>query len=211
MEKGKIIKGIIVLVIVFIVFFLIGYFVMKQVNNINYNIEEIKEFKYSKVYINKKYGIIDEKGNIIIEAKYDNIDIPNPSKDVFFVYSNYDSQKGKYETQVINSKNEKILTQFEELNPIQLKGANSEVPYEKSTLVYKENNKYGIVDFSGKKITKAKYDSIESFLYKEGCLLVRNEDKYGILIITGKEIIEPKYDYISSDGYYDAETKNKKA
>jgi len=91
------------------------------------------------------------------------------------------------------------------------KDASADVPYEKSVLAYKENDKYGIIDFQGKKITKAIYDSVESLLYKEGCLLVKQADKYGIINIKGKVMVDAIYDSISADGYYDEEGKYKKA
>lgn len=91
------------------------------------------------------------------------------------------------------------------------KDASAEIPYEKSVLMYEENQQYGIIDFQGKKLTKAKYDSIESLLYKEGCLLVKKEDKYGIINIKGKQMIEVAYDSITADGYYDKETKYQNA
>ena len=180
-------------------------------NNKSYEIEQISEFKYFKIYENNKYGIIDDKGNILVEAKYDKIDIPNPSKSVFIVYFNYNNESGEYESQVINEKNEKLLTNYEKVHPLMFKDSNSEVPYEKSVLKYEKGNKYGIIDFNGKKITEPIYDSIETLLYKEGCLLVEENNKYGIINIKGKVVIKPEYDGIIADGYYEEETKYKKA
>ncbi|NLC88297.1 MAG: hypothetical protein GX682_06010 [Clostridiaceae bacterium] len=207
-KKKYIIIPIIILTI--IISIIVGLMFINY-NDKSYDIENVTVFSYFKLYENEKYGIIDAKGNTLVEAKYDNIDIPNPSKPVFIVYSNYDSQKGEYETQVINEKNEKILTQYEQVLPITLKESNSSLPYEKSVLVYKENNKYGIIDFKGKKITNALYNSIESLLYKEGCLIVKKEEKYGIINIKGKDVVKTEYDSITADGYYDEETKYKKA
>lgn len=190
---------------------IVTFIIIKISKNTNYEIENIKEFSYFKLYENEKYGVIDRKGNILVEPKYEMLVIPNPSKAVFIGYFNYDSQKGEYETEVINEKNEKILTKYNQVLPLMFKDSSSEVPYEKSVLTYKENNKYGIIDFQGKKITKAIYDSIESLLYKEGCLLVKKEDKYGIINIKGKQIVEIDYDLINADGYYDEESKYQKA
>lgn len=139
------------------------------------------------------------------------ITIPNPSKPIFIGYIKYEPEKEEYQTEILNEKNEKILTQYEQVLPLMFKDASSEVPYEKSVLCYKENGKYGIINFQGKKITKAIYDSIESLLYKEGCLLVKQNDKYGIINIKGKKVIDTLYDSISADGYYDEETKYQKA
>ncbi len=159
----------------------------------------------------KNMVLLIRSGNVLIEPKYDMLIIPNPSKPVFIGYFNYDSQQGEYKTEVINDKNEKILTEYEQVLPLMFKDASSDVPYEKSVLMYKENDKYGIIDFKGKKITKPIYDEIESLLYKEGCLLVKQEDKYGVITMKGSKIIEVDYDSISADGYYDEETKYKKA
>ena len=210
-EKSK--KGLVIFlsIICILIAIIAGiYFVIKN-NNMDYELEEITTFSYFKLHENEKYGVIDTKGNILIDCKYDNIDIPNPTKPVFIVYSNYNEELGQYETQVINDKNEKILTEYNEVLPLMFKETNTEVPYEKSVLRYKENDKYGIINFEGKKITDAIYDSIESLLYKEGCLLVKQNDKYGIINIKGKEVIETKYDSIVADGYYEKETKYKNA
>lgn len=211
-ENKKIKKSIIMLPIIVIAIIIVaGFIFFKMYIDKSYEIEEVTQFSYFKLYENEKYGVIDEKGNILVEPKYDMLTIPNPSKAVFIGYFNYNSEKGEYQTEVINDKNEKILTEYEQVLPLMFKDASSEVPYEKSVLCYRENGKYGIINFQGKKITKAIYDSIESLLYKEGCLLVKQDDKYGIINIKGKEIIEVAYDSISADGYYDEETKYQKA
>lgn len=180
-------------------------------NDKNYKLDEITSFSYFKLYQNEKYGVIDTKGNILVEPKYDNLDIPNPSKPVFIGYFDYDSQKGEYKTETINEKGEKILTQFEKVLPLMFKETTAEVPYEKSVLMYKEGDKYGIINFKGKRITKAEYDSIESLLYKEGCLLVKQGEKYGVITIEGKVMVNTEFDSITADGYYEEQTKYQKA
>lgn len=210
-EKKKSKKSIIVLLIILAIVSIVGFIYYKIATDKSYEIEEITQFSYFKLYENEKYGVIDTKGNILVEPKYDMITIPNPSKAVFIGQFHYDSQKGEYQTEVINDKNETILTQYVQVLPLIFKDASAEVPYEKSVLAYKENGKYGVIDFQGKKITKAIYDSIESLLYKEGCLLVKKDGKYGIITIEGKQMIEIEYDSITADGYYDEETKYQKA
>lgn len=207
-KRNRIIIWLLIIIIVFIIASLLCY---KIITDKSYKVEEITEFSYFKLYENEKYGVIDKEGNILVEPKYDMITIPNPSKAVFIGQYNYNSQKGEYQTEVVNDKNETILTQYVQVLPLMFKDALSEVPYEKSVLLYKENDKYGIIDFQGKKITKAIYDSVESLLYKEGCLLVEQDGKYGIITIKGKQMIEVEYDSITADGYYDEETKYQEA
>ena len=209
--KNKNSKKIFLLVLIIVTAIAIAFLFMNQKIDKDYEIEQVTQFSYFKLYENEKYGVIDTNGTILVEPKYDMLVIPNPSKAVFIGYFNYNSQTGEYQTEVLNEKNEKIFTKYTQVLPLSLKDISTEIPYEKSVLAYKENNKYGIMDFKGKKITKAIYDSIESLQYKEGCLLVKQEEKYGVINIKGKEIVEIAYDSISADGYYDKETQYKKA
>ena len=204
-------KKVFLLMLIVVVAIAIAYLIMSKKLDKNYEIEQVTQFSYFKLYENEKYGVIDTNGTILVEPKYDMLVIPNPSKAVFIGYFNYNSQTGEYQTEVLNDKNEKIFTKYTQVLPLALKDISTEIPYEKSVLEYKENNKYGIIDFKGKKITNAIYDSIESLQYKEGCLLVKQGEKYGIINIKGKTVIGIEYDSISADGYYDKETQYQKA
>lgn len=206
--KKKMIISIIAIVVIAII--VIGGIFLKNILE-EYNIEEVNQFSYFTLYQNQKYGVIDTKGNIIVEAKYDKVAIPNPSKPVFICYYDYNSQEDSYSTKVYNEKNEEIFSQYEQVLPLMFQDSTAKVPYEKSVLKYKENGKYGIMDFEGKKITKAQYTSIESLLYKEGYLIVEENDKYGIINGKGKRIVKSQYDTITADGYYKEDSKYKYA
>lgn len=113
-EKKKKNKIVIILAILAIIFILImgGFAFWREYIDKSYEVEMMTEFSYFKIYENEKYGVIDTQGNILVEPQYDVLAIPNPSKAVFIGYFNYDSQKGEYQTEVINEKNEKILTKY---------------------------------------------------------------------------------------------------
>ena len=120
-ENKKIKKSIIVLpIIVIAIIILAGLIFFRIYTDKSYEIEEVTQFSYFKLYENEKYGVIDAKGNILVEPKYDMLTIPNPSKAVFIGYFNYNSEKGEYQTEVINDKNEKILTEYEQVLPLML-------------------------------------------------------------------------------------------
>ncbi len=198
------------IVIIVLVIAIIGIAIFAVVNvvgikNKDYVLETISEndYKYFLVYTNEKYGVIDEKGNSIVESKYDNIIIPNPTKPVFIVYD----ENGK--NVVLNEKSEQIFTEFNNVQAIEIDGAVTNLPYEKSVLKYEENGKYGLIDFSGNTITKAIYDEISSVKYKEGEILVKKDDKYGVINNKGIELIEIKYDQIEADKYYSKGTYQK--
>ena len=170
------------------------YYFIKQ-NARKYEIENVEQYNYFILKKSDKYGVINRTGNVIIEPNYTNIIIPNPEKDVFICYQNDDIH-------VLNDSNEEIMTEYEKVEPIKLKNIASDLMYEKSVLKYLENEKYGLIDFSGKKVASAQYDELDALPYKEGELLVKQDNKCGVINIKGNNLVEIKYDNIEVDGYY---------
>ena len=209
MKKGKI-----AVLLIIIVLLIIGIIVI--VNNSNkksndYKLEKIEKYSYFKLYKENQYGVINASGKVLIDAKYNVINIPNPTKEVFICYYDQNKETGTYKTKVLNAKNEEIFTEFEEVLPLICENSTTKIPFEKSVLQYKENGKYGIIDFNGNKITDAKYDEIKSLEYREGSLKVKVENKTGLINIKGDEIIKPEYDNIKSDQYYTKDSEYMKA
>ena len=193
---------------------IIGIIVIVMNNNkkkYQYEVEKLGTVNYFLFVQNNKYGVIDRDGNIIVEPNYDIIEIPNPSKDLFICKSNYDANKKEYSVQVFDRNKNQILYQYYIVEAIELNNVDDNGFYEKSVLKYKSNGLYGLIDFTGKKITKAEYESIEGFEFNEGLMLVKKSGKYGIINMNGAVVIKPKYDEIYSDKYYEEDTKFKKS
>lgn len=199
-------KNIIIITILLIIIAIAGYFIAQKIqqDNRKYEIETISEYKYFVLKENDQYGVIDAKGNKIIETKYENVIIPNPQKEVFICYENN-------ATKVINEKGEEIYKEYENIEPLRLKNILSDLMYEKSTLKYSQNGEYGIIDINGKKITNAIYDEIDTLQTKEGELLVKKDDKYGVINIKGATLVKSQYDKIEADKFYEEESGYKKS
>lgn len=199
-KKKKIFITVAVICIILLCFIGI-FFLVKHFKNKNkeYELEKITSWKYFTIVENNKMGVIDNKGNVIIEPNYNTIQIPNPTKDVFICINDD-------ETKVVNEKGEESFKNFEEVSAIQLKELATEIPFEKSVLKYKENEKYGLVNFEGKKITEAIYENIENLPYKEGELLVENNGKYGVINMLGKVVRPVEYKEIKVDEYYEKDS-----
>ena len=205
-------KAIVVLSILILIIGIISIIKYnKNKSKFNYTIEQISEVNYFLLMQNNKYGVINKNGDIVVDPIYDVVEIPNASKPVFICKGNYDQNSGEYNIQVFNDKKEPILYQYYTVEAIKLNNVESNGNYEKSVLKYKSDNKYGLIDFSGNKITDAIYDSVEGFNYREGILLVKKSDKYGIINIKGASIIKPKYDEILCDEYYTTDSKYDKS
>ena len=207
MKKSKWVILSIILILILIVGFISIYLWKKS--DSSYEIEKVTEIKYNLINENKKYGVIDETGKIVIEPKYDIIQIPNPSKPVFICMHDYNINLQQYETEVFDNKGNKIFTEYDSVQALPTESTWDGIPFEKSVLKYKRNNKYGLITVENKVITEPIYDSIKAINYKEGMLLVEKDKKYGAINIKGKIIIKPEYDQISIDNYYNSETMYK--
>ncbi len=194
-NKVKFSIGIILIIVISI-----GVCFILKNKNINYSVEEVSKYNYNQVNKDGKYGVISKKGDILIEAIYDNIKIPNPEKDVFIC-------KKQDKTIILNEKGQEILTQYEQVDSISINGIVSNLPYEKRVLKYKENGKYGLIDYTGKVIVKPIYEEIEGLENKESELIVKKDGKYGVINDRGIKLIKEEYDGIVADGYYTEENK----
>lgn len=191
-------KYVVILVVILIIVFCLALFMIInniQKNNIHYEIEQVKDYNYFVIKQDDKYGVMDKQGNVLVSSRFDNVKIPNPEKEVFICYDDDNII-------ILNENQEEMFKEFELVEPIRLKNIVSDLMYEKSVLKYKKDNKYGIINFEGKQITKPIYDEIDSFSNKEGELLVKQGDKYGVINIKGNKIINIQYNQIVSDNYY---------
>lgn len=185
----------ITLIIGVVILLIIGVYFIIECKKKEYNVTEVSEYTYYQLNQNGKYGVIDTSGNIVIEPVYDNIKIPNPEKSVFIC-------KKDDKTIVLNEKSEEMFTQYDEVTAISVNGIVSNLPYEKTVLRYKSNEKYGLIDFNGKIITKPIYEDIQGLENKESELLIKRDGKYGVINAKGAKLIKEEYDNIVADGFY---------
>ena len=200
-NRKVIIIAVIAVVLVLITTILV---INNNYNKRDYTIEKVKDYNYFVLVENNQYGVIDKNGKKIIDTKYDNIKIPNPSKGVFIATQN---SKNK----VLNENGEEIFSKYELVDCIRLKNIASDLMYEKSVLTYSKDGKYGLIDYQGKELTGAIYNSISALEYKEGELIVEKDGKYGVININGNELVPIEYDQIDVDDYYRENEGYKKA
>ena len=72
----------------------------------------------------------------------------------------------------------------------------------RSISIVKKNNKYGIIDRSGKYIKRAKYRELNYFVYDAVAIICRMRNKYGILNLQGEKIVNAKYHLVNPSTYY---------
>lgn len=195
--------SVIIMVIIGIIVTLISVYDVQEKKK-QYSIETIEQYQYFVGKREGKYGIMNQKGEFIIKPQYDDIKIPNPTKDVFFCTQGNESK-------MINEKQEELFSQYEEIELLRLKNISTDLQYEKSVLTYQKEGKYGLINFEGKELTKPIYEEIDTLQFKEGELLIKQNGKYGVMNINGYVLIKPQYDKIEADGYYTEKEQYRKA
>lgn len=192
-ENGNV--KIIIPVVIAIIILIIGVIIVINKNK-DKAVETIKQdpYEYFTVYsLDNKVGVINKEGKTIIESKYTNIYIPNQSKDVFFCFTSDE------EYSILDKNGNDIFKNFQNVNPITI--SDTTLDMEKNVLSYEEEGKYGLIDFSGKKLTSAIYESVASLKNKPGCIEVKKDGLYGVLDSNGNTIIDVKYNSVKGDEY----------
>ena len=168
----KIVASIAIIVLIIAVVIIVKF--TKKADKIQ-NIEDnaIMSYEYFVLSAGDNVGVIDKTGKKIIEAKYQNVLIPNPQKDVFLCYIDDE----KYE--ILNKEGQKIFSDFDQVETIYTLSDTDEM--EKNVLKYKKDGKYGLINLDGQVITEAIYDQIDTVMDKPGSILVKKDNKYGVL------------------------------
>ena len=184
--------GIVIAIIALIVFGIIKIFKNSLNKEISY---QDSKYEYFVLYdLENKAGIINKSGEEIVKCKYSEIYIPNEEKDVFFCYDEEENLV------ILNSRNEQILTEYKDISILRTSDT-AFIDFEKDVLKYKENDKFGLIDLDGYRLTEPIYQTISILENKPGAILAKKDDKYGILDNKGNIIVDFKYDSISGDGY----------
>ena len=199
-KKLLVICGIIAIVVIFLI---------SKIVDSRYKVDlqkiENKDAKYFLLEKDNRYGVINESGEVLVSPTYSKVSIPDPRKAIFLCTENGEKWKA------LNEKNEVLYSEYNSVEAIDIESVSSNIPYEKSVLKYKSGNYYGLMSIDGKKITDAKYESIETVSFKEGYLKVKKDGAYGVISIKGVKLIDTEYDDIKSDSYYNDNSLYSKA
>jgi len=153
---------------------------------------------YFSVYLNNKWGVIDNEGKEIIKPQYDEmIIIPDKNKDVFICTYDVNYTDGTYNTKVLNSTGNQVFQNYNNIEAIE-NNTKNKVWYETNILKFETNGKYGLIDFSGKAVLPPEYDNIYSIQGIEKSIIIEKDGKKGLVNSLGEIIIDPKYDEVSN-------------
>lgn len=202
--KKQTVNKKILLILALVVLIIVGIFIINKNKKIAISNTNIENYDYFVISSDGKFGVIDKSGNILINPEYQSIQIPNPEKDVFICLYDYDNEKAKYSSKVLNKDSKEILGNYENVQAITNNNTSISNSYQSAILKYESNNKLGLITIDGKKITDAEYDSIETLEYKDNILKISKNGEYGLIELNGDEIIPAEYNAITADGYYNS-------
>lgn len=187
--------AVIIAIAVVIMFIFIIRNVFKQREKVT------KNYQYFSLYAQNKWGVINQDGEEVITPSYQEmIIIPDEEKDVFICTYDVEEQKGTYKTKAINSKNEEIFTEYDQVEAIDNIDKNNNLWYEKNILKVSKNGKFGLIDFNGKELLPIEYDEITTLDGMENSVLVKKDGKVGLVNDNGSIIIDANYKEIKPLG-----------
>lgn len=192
----------VIIAIAVIIMFIMG--LNKLMHSDNSTKEKAVALKYFPVYTENKWGVIDSKGNIIIEPTYDEaIIIPDNTQGVFLCMNNVNYENNTYQIKALNEKNQEIFTDYELVEAIENHDSDNTLWYEAGILKVRKDGKYGIIDLKGNQLVSCIYDSIEVITGTSNSLVTVKDGKQGLIDNTGAVIIENNYQDIQaiSDQY----------
>ena len=126
--------------------------------------------------------------------------VPNSKKDVFLVTYDVDYDTGAYSTKALNSKNEEIYTEYNQIEAIQNRDESNNLWYEENVLKVQKDGKYGLINLDGKVLQEPQYEEIIAVPGIKNAFRVKKDNLYGIVDNEGKVIVEPQYTDITNLG-----------
>lgn len=200
--------AIAIIVIVMFIFIIKNVLVEREERN--------KEYEYFALYSADKWGVINQEGETVIQPSYQEmIVVPDRTKDVFICTYNINEETEEYSSKALNSKNEEIFTNYEQIEAIENIDKNYNIWYEENILKVKKNNKYGLIDLKGRELLACEYDEIKSLEGIENSIIIIKDNKQGIINSKGSIIVEPIYTKVLNlgetykDGYITIDEQGK--
>ncbi len=211
------IKKVFATIIAIMVFIMITISLKKILTSNDKQTKDVSSLTtYVSVYENDKWGVIDNKGNKVINLEYDEmVVVPDENQGIFICTYNIDYNNETYQTKVLDEKGKEILTEYQMVEALENTNKNT-IWYESNVLKHQKNGKYGLIDFKGKELIEPIYDKIYALQGIEKSIIIEKDGKKGLVNgSTGEIIIQPEYIEIKSiaktyeDGYIVKNNENK--
>ena len=157
--------------------------------------------EYFALYSEEKWGVINSRGETVIEPSYaEMIVIPDSTQDVFLCTYEIDTANGTYKTKVLNEKDKEIFTEYDKVEALENYDKNQNVWYENNILKVQKDGKYGLINLAGKTILNCDYDEIYTLKGIQNSIIIEKNGQVGLIDNTGRIVIETIYKEIQPLG-----------
>lgn len=161
--------------------------------------KSIASNRYYPCLTGEKWGVINGKGEFVIEPTFDEmITVPDSKNDIFICMQEVNYETGSYRVKVLNSKKKEILTDYDIVEAIENTDESYNMWYEEGVLRVKKPEGYGLVSLLGKELLKPEYQSITALPGTKNSFILEKEDKVGLCDNKGKIIVPVEYKEIKS-------------
>lgn len=196
LNKKKVFAVIIAFIVIIMFIFVIKGIFSKEDKKV-----KISSKSYFAAFQDNKWGVINSNGDIVIDPSYQEmLIIPNEKIDVFLCTYDVNYETGDYKTKALNSKNEEIFTEYDQVEAIANQDEANNLWYEENVLRVKKGEKYGMISLDGKQILPNEYEEIVAVSGVKNAFRIKKDGKYGICDNTGKIILIPAYTEITNLG-----------
>lgn len=199
-REGKLnIKKVIAVIIAFIVIIMFFVGLKKLLSTKPKNDEKLVAINYYSVYTNGKWGVINSKGETVLEPSYDEmVLVPNKEKKVYICTYDVDYNTGTYKSKAVNEKNENLYTQYEKIECLQNSDENNNLVIEQNILKVSKDGKYGIINIDGSELLPCEYDEIYMLKGVKNSIITVRGGKQGLVDTKGNIIISNEYKTIKN-------------
>lgn len=149
-----------------------GYEKIEALDNFDSKQNVWFESSVLKVQKNEKYGLIDLDGKTILEPEYDSINTLKSLKEYYII-----EKTGKIG--LVNSKGQIVIEpEYKKIDVLKEE-------YKDAYLVQDENDLYGIINITGKKILENKFEEIK-YLFSSDCYAVKENGNWELINTKGE-------------------------
>jgi len=203
-----------VVVIAIIVAFVMGInkLLKKKEQDVNY----FTEIAYYSMYKDGKWGVINSKGEVIIEPEYgEMIIIPDNKKQVFVCTYEVNYADNTYKTKAINANNSQLFAEYSSVEVLSNYDSLHNVWNEDNVLKVEKDGKYGLINLDGTELLACTYDKITTIKGVKDSILIQKDDKVGLVNNQGNLIVECNYADVKAltndytDGYIVKDSEGK--
>ena len=154
---------------------------------------------YLTVYTNEKWGVINSKGEYVIDPTYENmIIIPNSTSAVFLIQSDVDLENGSYKSYAVDADGNKLYSSYEQVEAMQNIDKYNQIIYDNNVLKVSKDGKFGLINYNGKELLSCIYDNIYPLEYVKNSFVTIMDGKKGLVDNGGDVIIDNRYQDIQS-------------